>query len=528
VRAGEVQRVLDLVAQRQLRLETSAAGYTGLRSQYASSIERLFGSRGAQGSLDKAVNDFTGSLQSLMANPGDPGTQAQVLDRAAALSGLIGATADGIQALRTDAEGRIGAAVQRADGLLQGIQALNARILPPRGGAPDAGLLDERDRLIQDLASLMDVQVSVDDTHAVRIATSAGQTLFDGATALRLSFDGRSALGPDTLYAPDSTRGVGTVWAQTPGGSRVDLIARGAFRSGEIAAAIEMRDDILVQAQRQLDELAAGLAMAASETRREGTPITGGFRVDASGARTGDVMTVSWIEGGVRRDESFPDATAIQARLGAGFAVTEASGIVSITSAVPGQVLGASFASMGTLTQRPLADRLPGDAPPLFTDRFSNDTTYGGVHPATLQLNGLAQRLGVNPGLLGNPKLINGFTALSGNATRATAIVDNLTRAVRAFSPATGVGGATATYAAPVTDFARRVVETQAANAESAARLDEGQRIALASVEARFAEKAGVNIDEEMAQLVQLQTAYGANARVMSAVRDMLDMLLRI
>jgi flagellar hook-associated protein 1 FlgK len=31
-----------------------------------------------------------------------------------------------------------------------------------------------------------------------------------------------------------------------------------------------------------------------------------------------------------------------------------------------------------------------------------------------------------------------------------------------------------------------------------------------------------------MALLVQLQTAYGANARVMTAVRDMLDMLLRI
>jgi flagellar hook-associated protein 1 FlgK len=28
--------------------------------------------------------------------------------------------------------------------------------------------------------------------------------------------------------------------------------------------------------------------------------------------------------------------------------------------------------------------------------------------------------------------------------------------------------------------------------------------------------------------LVQLQTAYGANARIMTAVRDMLDMLMRI
>mgnify|MGYP005753368687 CR=1 FL=1 len=49
-----------------------------------------------------------------------------------------------------------------------------------------------------------------------------------------------------------------------------------------------------------------------------------------------------------------------------------------------------------------------------------------------------------------------------------------------------------------------------------------------AAVEGRFAQVSGVNIDEEMSQLVQLQTAYGANARVMSAVREMMDVLLRI
>jgi flagellar hook-associated protein 1 FlgK len=59
-------------------------------------------------------------------------------------------------------------------------------------------------------------------------------------------------------------------------------------------------------------------------------------------------------------------------------------------------------------------------------------------------------------------------------------------------------------------------------------RIDEGQQIALTSIESRFAESAGVNIDQEMTQLVALQTAYGANARVMTAVRDMLDMLMRI
>ena len=35
----------------------------------------------------------------------------------------------------------------------------------------------------------------------------------------------------------------------------------------------------------------------------------------------------------------------------------------------------------------------------------------------------------------------------------------------------------------------------------------------------RIADEAGVNVDQEMAYLISLQTAYGANARVMSAVQ---------
>ena len=48
------------------------------------------------------------------------------------------------------------------------------------------------------------------------------------------------------------------------------------------------------------------------------------------------------------------------------------------------------------------------------------------------------------------------------------------------------------------------------------------------SLQQRFADKSNVNIDEEMANLLKLQTAYGANARVLSAVKDMLDQLMQI
>ncbi|HYF55078.1 MAG TPA: flagellar basal body rod C-terminal domain-containing protein, partial [Salinarimonas sp.] len=156
------------------------------------------------------------------------------------------------------------------------------------------------------------------------------------------------------------------------------------------------------------------------------------------------------------------------------------------------------------------------------------DAVFGGAHPALLSPTGLAQRLAVNPDVVKDPRLLNRRDALVGDATRAAELLDNVNKAARPFSPATGVGGASSTYVSPLGDYARRIVETQGANAEAASRLDEGQKVALAAIESRFSETAGVNIDEEMGRLVQLQTAYGANARVMSAVRDMLDMLMRM
>ena len=53
--------------------------------------------------------------------------RSSVLDAAGSLASRIGAIANGIQGLRSDAESRIGAAVTRANELLAGIASLNAK-----------------------------------------------------------------------------------------------------------------------------------------------------------------------------------------------------------------------------------------------------------------------------------------------------------------------------------------------------------------------------------------------------------------
>ena len=108
------------------------------------------------------------------------------------------------------------------------------------------------------------------------------------------------------------------------------------------------------------------------------------------------------------------------------------------------------------------------------------------------------------------------------------AIYDALTSAKQVFSSSSGIGGIAAPFSASVVDFAQDIIAFQGAASTAASGLDDGQKIALSTAQSRFADKAGVNIDEEMSHLIELQNAYTANARVLSAARDMLDTLLRI
>jgi flagellar hook-associated protein 1 FlgK len=64
--------------------------------------------------------------------------------------------------------------------------------------------------------------------------------------------------------------------------------------------------------------------------------------------------------------------------------------------------------------------------------------------------------------------------------------------------------------------------------AQNAKSLSDGQDLVVAALQQKFDETSGINVDQEMANLVTLQTAYSANARVLSTVKEMIDILLRI
>src|SRR5262249_27809090 len=160
-------------------------------------------------------------------------------------------------------------------------------------------LLDQRDNYINQLSELMDVRVVQGDNNQVTVFTNSGVQLV-GAEAARLTFDGRGTLTPHSQWSGDpAERTAGTLTLVTPNGGATDLLVTKAIRSGKIAAYLEMRDDVLNQAQAQLDTIAAGMASALSDQTTAGTAVPGppaGFDVDVAGLQPGNRIEVTYTD----------------------------------------------------------------------------------------------------------------------------------------------------------------------------------------------------------------------------------------
>jgi flagellar hook-associated protein 1 FlgK len=68
--------------------------------------------------------------------------------------------------------------------------------------------------------------------------------------------------------------------------------------------------------------------------------------------------------------------------------------------------------------------------------------------------------------------------------------------------------------------------QSQAANA--ATNLQQGQDTVVSALQQSLNNQSGVNIDTEMSNLIALQNAYGASARVMTTIQQMMATLLQI
>ncbi len=240
-------------------------------------------------------------------------------------------------------------------------------------------------------------------------------------------------------------------------------------------------------------------------------------------------------------------------------------GGADVTAQVTGGSLGANVALRDTTLPtdqaeldefaQGLAGRFDAQGLRLFTDG-SGAVPSGGGSPAQAGYVGFAAAIGVNPAVSANPALVrDGTQAVAGSVTGASAFTPNPAGGPAGFTGLTsrvldyafgdqaqsGVAqpalntaglGPTGALAAPysgagsLASLATSLVGAQAADSAAITSQLTSEQAVQTSLQTKLSSESGVSIDSEMSTMVQLQNAYGASARVISAAQAMWTQLL--
>lgn len=536
-----VTRAFDQEVFDQLASSTGTSSYLGVQNTYLDQVNALLGSTQTGAALPTALSGFSTDMQTLAAQPNSAAAQIQVVNSATVLS----QTLNSLSSTVSDLSGAVGTAIKEGvdtvNTLTQQVSDLNAKIIQFKSTGMDVtGLQDQRDQAILKLSTYVDVQVKPQSDGTLRVSTNNGLTLVDNAHATLLAVDSRGALRVD-----DGT------------GHGAEVVSSGMVTSGSLAGLFQVRDTILPQVQNQLDQIAAGLASAMSDTTSSGTAATSGtqtgFDLATADLVSGNRMTLTYTDTASGQSKTvslikvtdpsalpLPDsatidpndtvvgidfsggpasvASQIQAALGSNFAVSNPSGdTIRILDAGTGAV------TVDGLTKTVTATGLQSGsaAMPLFTD---GATVYSGSFDHGSQRDGLASRIKVNASVTADPSLLVDYspTTASGDSTRPDALLaalDHRTLAVQ-------LGNGTVATSSTLAGFANSTVAYWAGRAETQQTLVDNQSVIQSNLQARASDASAVNTDTELTKLIQLQSYYSANAQVLSTLRQMLDTLV--
>lgn len=568
VRIAGVNRELDAFVQAQLRTEMSGAAYANIRATFLSNLQGVYGNPDSTGTLEAAFNTLTTAIQALSTSPDSQSARIGVINAAQNIAQQLNQASQGVQALRNTAENGLASAVSTANNAMSQIAAINNQLLSGnQTDASTASLLDQRDQYINQLSQLMDIKVVANDSNQVSVFTTSGVQLV-GVEAAKLTFDAQGTVTPNTFWNADPAKsGLGTLNIYFPHGGSMDLIATNSIRSGAIAGYIELRDKTLVQAQSQLDQLAASLSSTLSDQTVAGTAAPAsvlpqaGFDVDLAGLQNGNVIHVSYKDNVtgqthnlsiVRVDDPsvlpLPNSTTNDPNdqvIGVDFSGGIGSVVTQLNAALGGANL--QFSNPSGTTLRVLDDGAANQSDVLSASttktisaansgapQFSLFTDGGGAYTGAIGANGsqqtgFAARITVNQGLLSDPAQLVAYGpgTASGDTTRPDFILSQLTNASMYYSPQTGVGTPSAPYKGTLLNYTQQFLSAQGNAADAAKQLADGQSVVLNTLQNKMNATSGVNMDDEMAHLLALQNAYSANARVMSAIKDMYTTLLQ-
>ncbi|MFO7552392.1 MAG: flagellar hook-associated protein FlgK [Haliea sp.] len=564
VQVADVRRIYDTFLAGEVRSGTAGEARLGVFSEMAGRVGDLVGSDG--GGLSGGLQAFFDSLQSLANDPASMPVRQTVLGEADALARRIGALDTQLASLQSEVNGRVDASVATINGLAQAIADTNNQIASAPGAANgdfSNDLLDQRDRLLQQLSAEVEVSVVPAAMGTVNVFIGNGQTLVLGKDATALA-SGSGAFGPELREV-------------SVGGA----VVTGQLRGGVLGGLLDVQREVLNPVRNDLGRTAVALTESFNAQHRQGLDLSGNFGADffavgapevfAAAGNSGSGVVTATIESaaaltGQDYQLQFDGSNYTLVNSGSGQAVAltgtgtaadplRADGLALVVGGTP--AAGDRFALLPTRSAAADFRRLVDDpaqiaaAFPIRTGSSLANTsdaqisagevldaadpdlltpvTISFLDPNTFQVNGVgafAFTAGADIDLNGYRLQISGSPVAGDEFTVAPnsgGVGDNRNAQAMLGLREAGVleGGQRSLLQQADTMLAS--IGSAAAAAQTAL---ESQSAQLRSTESALQSVSGVNLEEEAANLIRFQQAYEANARVIQVANTTFQSLL--
>jgi len=499
-----VERLRNEFLDISYRDQVSSLGNADIQTAFYSRIEDLFQEPGENG-FSENLNVFFDSLNDFANNVEDIPTRVATITEAQSLATSLREYASDLEELRTSANEDVRGIVPEINAISQQIADLNYAIKNLEASGNEANdLRDDRDVLLDDLSRLVDIAYRERDDGQIDVLLG-GEELVNGNRIHLLETTPDASINPDR---PDFLR---VQFAAT--GEEVQIF------DGELAGAIQQRDGILQDLVERNDTLAAALIEELNALHSQGNGLENiAIPLSSSNAVTDPTLALDSAGLPFTVNDGSVDLVLYDASNNVVETVTipvtaAATSLNDIATAINGSANATASVTDGILTITPNA----GNS---FT--FTNDTA--GALPA-LGLNGLftgtnARDIRVSGHLLDNAALLSSGSSLNvletGDNTLALELAALRNRPVLSNNTET------------INDYFESTVVRLGTNAGANLDQRDVQLAVVQDLELRRQEISGVNLDEEVTSLIQIQKAFDASARIITVTDRMLDTLINI
>lgn len=543
-----IQRVRDDFVDYQVRNETSTKGTYETRDNYLSQVEGIFNEPSDTG-ISSLMGKFFDAWQDLSKQPQDSETRTVVAQQSSALAAALNHSYNQLQSLKADSQSFLKDQVVQINDYLDQIDKLNQQIMSVKiTGSEPNDLMDKRDSLLDKLSE--DFNITIDKKN------------FDGINLKPANSDGISnASLVQSENNSDVKRFSYISGIEQVGNSNEYKITY--YKNGDMtndANKVEVYvANIDADKLKQLDENRVlwankdGLAIGLSTDESGALELHGKSQYDPVDASQIKLFT--------------PDSGQLQGAMSVQQDIdnyTDQLNKMAKTLAFTVNAVQSGRTSAGN-PQNPLGNPPDADYMPFFVN--SDAALYGTDNDGKDVLNNLGQTLNdevnitagnisVNTAILSDPMKIktnthdDEFAYASdndidgnGDGKRALAIaqlrdkiitIQNINSStsrsdfITSLSPDdNGVGTVQNSINGMTMDgYYKDTVDKLGVQEQQAQRIVQNQNSLLQNFQQSRASVSGVSIDEEMANLIQYQHAYQANAKIISTVDQLLDVVI--